>query len=193
MSDPSKTVPSAPPSATITFDINGETVPAHDASWYQIAPCGCAAGVTVVTLHDSRMTPRLTEEDAWAAFYEGRAELRRRDQAAGFTMQLGHRSAVVEMMRECEHEPRWGIAPTPTLDGHEWATTDRIPASSGRQHLVPVESVIFDAGHLGRRDSKTTALCGRSDWYWFHDKPWVKDAPTCRRCEKKATERTGGA
>lgn len=187
MSDPRTTVlPS--PGPTITFQIDGETVAAEDASWYQIAPCGCAAGVTVVTLPDSRMTPRLTEDDAWDAFYEGRSELRRRDQQAGFTMRLGRRSDVHRLMAKCEHSPQWGIAPTPTLDGHEWATTDRIPASRDRRHLVPEESVIFDAGRLGRREAKTTALCGRSDWYWFHDKPWVKDAPTCRRCEAKARE-----
>lgn len=187
MSDPRTTVAPAP-APTITFEIDGQTVAAHDASWYQIAPCGCAGGVTVVALPDSRMTPRLTEEDAWAAFYEGRAELRRRDQAAGFTMRLGHRSAVRELMRECEHEPKWGIAPIPNVEGHEWATTHRIPSARDRQHLVPAEAVTHGSDQLTVRTSKAVALCGRSDWYWFHDKPWVKGAPTCRRCEAKARE-----
>jgi len=187
MSDPRTTVAPAP-APTITFQIDGETVSADAAAWYVIAPCGCAEGATVVGLPGVEMKPKLTEEDAWAEFYEGRGEQRRRDQAAGFTMRLGHRSAVRELMRECEHDPKWGVPPTPKAEGHEWATTHRIPSARDRRHLVPEEAVTFDGGRLKRSNAKAVALCGRSDWYWFHDKPWVKDAPTCRRCEAKARE-----
>lgn len=177
--------------ATITFEIDGQTVDALDASWYLIAPCGCADAVTVVTVAPPyRITPVLTEDDAWARFYShrrGGAEHQRRDRAAGYTVELGRRGDVTRRMTECRHDPKWGTA-VPAREGHTWAAA----SGTNRTHLVPgvydrdaryvhgaTFSEAYDAGEV-------TALCGKTARLWSTH--WSEiGAPRCLRCEKEAS------
>jgi hypothetical protein len=167
--------------ATITFDINGETVPLSDASWYQVAPCGCAAGVMVA---DPGGRPVLTEDDAWSD-YMGSAEERRRDRAAGFRMELGRRRDVVERMVDCPHDPKWGVPPLPKPDGHVWVGM----YGSKRSHLVPgVENpdTRYLLGDEPRHADEVVSLCGMVSRYWSTRWEHGAEQPTCRRCEGKA-------
>jgi len=179
---------------TITFEINGEQVPATAALWYEIAPCGCAAGATTIMLPgDPTYTPKVTEDDAWHSFYDGQpgaAEHIRRQKAAGFRMEVGLRSEITERMKDsCPHDPKWGVV-DPCPDGYTWAVRD----GSRRMHLVPgakdrnarfVHGLTFSEAY---DRGPVAALCGRSERLWSTH--WVlTGAPHCLACERKAADR----
>ena len=165
---------------TITFEINGQTVPSTHANWYKIAPCGCIAAATVVDLGDPRYQrrPVLTEADAWDEFYEGESARRKRDIAAGFTVRLGVKGEVMSL--GCTHTPKWGIPEAPALDGYVWATVDDWPLPKDRAHLVAAEAA---DGTYHRQ--QIAALCGKGEPWWKAGKH-VRYSLTCRRCEHKA-------
>lgn len=93
--------------AMITFDIDGQTVNAEDAVWYQVAPCGCTCGAMVTV---TQVRAYLNEDDAWTGFYRDAPALMARDKAAGFLVELGLRAEVTDRMRvSCGHDPEWGV------------------------------------------------------------------------------------
>ena len=177
--------------ATITFTIGGQPVVAPEAAWYQIAPCGCASGVTVAQgVYGS--PPKLTEDDAWGSFYShpGAAEHMKRDRAAGFRMEIGLRDDVkTRLTGECPHVPKWGVTPPPTPGGYTWAGM----RDSRRSHLV-VGTNDRDASYvLGDNAWNTRSsvaplvtLCGKSSRFWSTHWASNADAPTCRKCERAA-------
>ena len=126
----------------ITIEIDGKQHPIKDGSWYLIAPCGCAAGVTVM---ECMGQTTLTEDAAWAAFYD-RKDIQERDQGLGYRVEVGLRQDVVERMGACGHTPKYGHEETPTPDGHKWGLS-----RSTRIHLYET-----DEKSLWRK----TALCG---------------------------------
>ncbi len=168
--------------ATITFDIDGQTVAAEDAVWYQVAPCGCTCGVSVVTLSSVKgYSPKLTEDSAWEAFYSN-AEQRRRDKAAGFRIELGFREDITTRLKvKCGHVPQWGVPEQPMLEGWVWAGN----RAGRRAHLVPGDSQGEALKVLPGLDA-LKALCGKADRHWGTFYVELGDLPTCRKCEAKA-------
>lgn len=170
---------------TITFEIDGEAVSANEAAWYEIAPCGCASGITVVSLSGVDLAPRLTEADAWQAFYEGQAEQMRRDKASGHRMELGRRRDVTTRLVDCPHDPKWGTVEI-ALDGHAWAgvrgsrRTHLVPGSDDQRYMHGASfNEAWDAGEV-------VAVCGKPGRLWSSAWP-DKDEPHCLRCEKAAS------
>ena len=126
----------------ITLEINGKQHPIRDGSWYLIAPCGCAAGVTVMECSGQTT---LSEDAAWSAFYD-RKDIRERDQKLGYQIEAGLRKDVVERMSMCAHTPQYGHEETPVPEGHKWGVS-----RSTRIHLYETSEK-----SLWRK----TALCG---------------------------------
>lgn len=93
----------------IMLEINGDVVPAADCTWYQVAPCGCTCGASVV-LSSYGDDYRITEDAAWKALSGNKREVRK-DQAAGFRIELGLTADVKDrLVVNCPHTPKWGVA-----------------------------------------------------------------------------------
>jgi len=173
-------------SVTIAFDIEGESVPIAEASWYEVAPCGCTCAVTVAeSFYGSRVV--LTAEDAWPQFYEC-AEAMKRAQAEGFRVEVGRRTDVSERLHgHCPHDPEWGVPLPPQPDGYVWAGIE----DSKRSHLVmgvrDREARWLICENPYRFDAETrVSLCGKSSRFWSTHWASNAEAPTCRRCERVA-------
>lgn len=161
----------------LSVTVNGEVVPAGDASWYLKAPCGCYCGVTVF---ESQGEATTTPEAAMAALRETPA-VRKQAEEQGFTIELGLRSQVVERMKPpCPHDPVWGVPPRPQVDGYKWASS----RGSSVLHLAP-------AADVGSKDDPVpygyaTAYCGRSDSGWSEKWYLIDGKIECSRCIKRA-------
>jgi hypothetical protein len=171
----------------VTITVNGRSIPASEASWMLIAPCGCIAGATVVKRVSKFV---LTEKQAWKEFYDGQpgaAEQRTRDQAAGFTVQLADVETIrARLKATCPHEPQWGVQPPPCPEGYTWAGT----SDTKRSHLVLGEKdrdARYILGNHPYTVDPLTSLCGKSSSYWSTHWASNADAPTCRACEREAS------
>ncbi|WP_410633315.1 hypothetical protein [Amycolatopsis sp. cmx-4-83] len=163
----------------VLFEIDGKPTPMRDCSWLMYAPCGCMSGAC--TVREGAMTA----DEAWRSF-EPNAEQRRRDQKAGFRVQIGLLSDARVLSDDCSHEPKWGVAKTPLPDGHQWARIYRSGQKGGRKHVVPDIGLENHKEH--RYDSgDTDALCGASGWYWKAEWWALDGVPECTRCAKKAS------
>ena len=69
----------------LSFEIDGEHIPADHCNWVVWGPCGCPWGVTLASLHGDARVP--TEDAAWKQFYDTKRE---RDvaQRCGVRMEL---------------------------------------------------------------------------------------------------------
>lgn len=166
----------------IYIDINGTPTDLKDVSWYEKAPCGCTSGAHVAFSDRMGRSPALviaTAEQARMEMWETKAERDRQD-ALGFSIYPDLRSKGVELMAECQHEPRYGYPPRPQLDGYEWSADRSISARSSLMHLVPKP----DGDHLTRRKP----LCGGgAKWaHWSAEDHHLLLKTECPRCEKKA-------
>lgn len=181
-------------SATVEHSvvINGERLPLHECDWVMFAPCGCAAGITVADLKDSRYqsAPIVTVDQAWEHMYDSRAE-RVRDQDLGFRFELMPRRDSIDLIRAgCTHDPEWGYEHAPTLDGYTWAAISAFRSRSPLKHLVPVDAVMARKNR-DYRYGDTTPLCGgKAQWSWSDEWPATAGKVECKRCwsvAKKAT------
>jgi len=163
---------------TVLFEIDGKPTPIDDCSWLMYAPCGCMTGIS--TVRDGVMSL----DEAWRQF-EPNAEQRRRDEKAGFRVEVGLREAAKAISVECPHDPKWGVAKTPIPKGHQWARLYLTGRKGARKHLVPDIGVENAREHrYGAGD--TLALCGASGWHWKTDWWAVESTPECQKCAKQA-------
>jgi hypothetical protein len=168
--------------SAIKFEIDGQLVDPDDASWYHYAPCGCCCGVTCTVDHDGLLA---TEDEAFKDLYPN-AALRKQQADLGFTMRLGLRSKVRELINtKCPHTPVWGVERTPVPDGHGWVIDADQTPSRRRKHIVPgdyTEGLKFSGG------KQVTALCDRTTWAWDGRKGWLYQVAECTRCAKAAKQ-----
>jgi len=163
----------------ILFEIDGQPTPSSDCSWLMYAPCGCMSGVS--TVREGAMTA----DEAWRSF-EPNAEQRRREQKAGFRVEIGPRSASKAITAECPHDPKWGIVRTPVPECYQWARIYLHSRKGSRKHLVP-DIGVENAKERRYSEGDTAALCGASGWHWKTEW-WALDGiPECRACAKKAS------
>lgn len=166
----------------IYLDVNGQPAPIEECSWLLVAPCTCVAGITVAGRRGDS-APIISAEQAMRDFTPN-AEARRRDVTAGWSTRLAGngRAAVNELVGPtgCPHTPKWGVEPTPVLDGFAWAAC----RASKRQHLAPVASL---ASY-----ETTTVLCGYRSYGWNTEEWRLMDLATCLRCDRDARKRNAG-
>lgn len=173
-------------SAGIMIMIDGEPVDLDEASWIQVAPCGCTSAVTIAYSDYGSGPPHLvaSAEQATKRFADSVAELRQ-DAALGYTVKPIRRRDLDSM--ECNHTPRWGVPPRPTPEGSAWAIGGYWGSERTRvQHLVAAKSVEKDDFTVERDDWAATALCGVEKRRW--SAKWHETAGKleCKRCLKAA-------
>lgn len=170
----------------LMFEIDGQPVAANDASWYEVAPCGCTCGVMSVVVGD---TVYADEEAVWKHHFPN-ATLRARTRKQGFTQRLGLRKDCQELLgAKCPHTPTYGVEKTPKPDGHRWAREDG--STNGRlKHLVPGE--FNEHERLWSRHPGASALCGRESTAWAGGWHHVDGLPECTRCAKAAKQIAAG-
>lgn len=172
--------------SAIKFEINGEMVDPDDASWYEIAPCGCACGVM-----SAQSGPDLyvDEESVWKHIFPNKTQ-RERTKKQGFRQVLGLRKDCVELLgTECPHTPKYGVERTPLIEGHKWAREDGLHIGR-RKHQVFGDFDKHD--RLFSFDPKVSALCGRESSSWGGAWHHVDGLPECTRCAKEAKKRAAG-
>ncbi|WP_024817061.1 hypothetical protein [Arthrobacter sp. 31Y] len=151
---------------TITVDINGQQHDIADCFWYFLSPCGCTSGVCV-TEADGWLT---TEAQAMAFMTPNRA-VREQDIARGYRAELGHRSEMDRLKRECPHTPQWGTVAVP--EGQAWGRS-----SGGRSvHLVEKSE---DEDRIDW-DYREPACGSKRDLFEIHSSV-LGDAPMCKKC-----------
>jgi len=164
--------------------VNGEPTPLTDLSWYQTAPCGCTCAVT---LAETEWYVIATEADAWRRFYEDDdPSLMKRDQERGYVLDLDAISKVKERLQvRCPHEPKWGVPPTPGLEGFAWAAPSALNVRrNARLHLIPADSVDTQDWRAPYPDT----ACGESPRKRWTAQRWdTAGRIECSRCLRVAT------
>lgn len=163
----------------LLFQINDQTVPADDASWYTVAPCGCTSGVMLAVVGD---TVYADETTVWKHLTPN-AEQRRREQALGFKVEIGLRKDVrTRLVIDCEHTPKWGVEKTPIPDGHQWARENSHTGRSRRLHLVP------DLPDRGIDYERHVSLCSTDRRLWSAQWHMTDGLPECTKCARNAVD-----
>lgn len=164
---------------TTYLDLDGTPVPAADLSWFEVAPCGCLVGATVVEHHDRTIT---TPDQAWDQFHDGDTKAKvKQDKDRGYTTRLGLRSDVQQMKSGCEHTPRWGIEASPTPVGWKWQAPNFSAKSRDRKHLVQncEAAGSLDADGEPRRTGWGNSLCGKRGTWWAFDLGALVECSNC--------------
>jgi hypothetical protein len=185
------------PVSGVLIDVDGTHVDLNDVVWMHLAPCGCYSGATNAWTPPPYTGNALaTVEQVKADWYEGEAWRRKRDEANGFTfvpktrtwygeqIDAGKASGVSFM--DCPHDPKWGYAHRPEVDGYSWAGQNR-----GRSlHLIAWP---WDDDRQPWRGDKVASLCGRSSgWGW--SRQWhATNKPECVKCVEIAHKRLATA
>ncbi len=167
----------------LLFRIDDQAVPADDASWYTIAPCGCVSGVMLAVVAD---TVYADEATVWKHLVPN-SEQRRREQAAGFTVEIGLRKDVSVRLANCPHTPMWGVEKTPIPDGHQWARDNSLDGRSRRLHLVP------GLPAKGIDYERHVALCSTERRLWSAQWHMTDGLPECTKCATAAVEQAKAA
>lgn len=166
----------------VSFNLDGEVLPARELAWAMFASCGCVAALHMMT------TDTINEEATWKQL-SGSAQMIKRDKARGFTIRMvKHREVPFD---DCPHSPKFGYMPPPTPAGHSWATTSRVRAL----HLVPLTRVddkdASEEWTVGSTDWRTkfTSFCGKvSEPAGLWTRKWYRSDGKieCSRCVKLA-------
>lgn len=145
----------------VSFELNGETVPAKELAWAMYAACGCISGMHMIT------EDTVTESAAWQRM-SGNSRMIKRDRDRGFTIKLVKIDDVAEAWKKtCTHTPKWGYQPVPTPTGQSWATTRRAKTL----HLVPLVALDKEkakeldrewVGDDGSWSRKVASACGKA-------------------------------
>lgn len=176
--------------ATLLVELDGQTVPLSKCAWVITEPCGCTSGIMTAQFADGTYTVA-TEEEAWRHFYEDSPEQGKRDRSAGVKFRLvGHEEGHRLIRSSCEHDPKWGRAPRPEVEGFTWAAPDSYSTQRrAHLHLVETAGVDLDARTRERPWASFTALCGKGETWWSTAWHRVDGRVTCLRCERKAAAR----